>query len=118
MADEAINRVGPGAAFASIVAAAVRDPAAQQVLPQFIAARAATMSVVVCRAADRGEVPAAPDAAAGIQTVTALLYYRLFVTGEPLGPAAADRAAAIATAAARAGALTAAPPGESPGDSR
>ena len=76
------------------------------------------MSVVVCRAADRGEVPAAPDAAAGIQTVTPRLYYRLFVTAEPLGPAVADRAAAIATAAARAGALTAAPPGESPGDSR
>ena len=75
--------------------------------------RAATMSVVVYRAADRGEIPAATDAAAVIQTVTAQLYYRLFVTGEPLGPAVSDRAAAIATAAARAGALTAAPPGES-----
>jgi AcrR family transcriptional regulator len=106
-----------GAAFAS-VAAAVRDPAARQVLSQFIAARAATMSVVVHRAAARGEIPAATDAAAVIQTVTAQLYYRLFVTGEPLGPAVADRAAAIATAAARAGALTAAPPGESPGDAR
>ena len=107
-----------GAAFASVVAAAVRDPAARQVLSQFLAARAATMSVVVHRAAARGEIPAATDAVAVIQTVTAQLYYRLFVTGEPLGPAVADRAAAIATAAARAGALTAAPPGESPGDAR
>jgi AcrR family transcriptional regulator len=105
-----------GAAFASVVAAAVRDPAARQVLSQFIAARAATMSAVVDRAADRGEIPAATDAAAVIQTVTAQLYYRLFVTGEPLGPAVAERAAAIATAAARAGALTMAPPGESAGD--
>ncbi|HZC64296.1 MAG TPA: TetR/AcrR family transcriptional regulator [Streptosporangiaceae bacterium] len=107
-----------GAAFASVVAAAVRDPAARQVLSQFLAARAATMSVVVHRAAARGEIPAATDAAAVIQIVTAQLYYRLFVTAEPLGPAVADRAAAIATAAARAGALTAAPPGESPGDAR
>src|SRR5216684_4336805 len=87
-----------GAAFASVVAAAVRDPAARQVLSQFVTARAATMSEVVHRAAHRGEIPAATDAAAVIQTVTAQLYYRLFVAGEPLGPAVADRAAAIATA--------------------
>ncbi len=96
-----------GAAFASIVAAAVQDPAARGMLSRFIAGRAAIMSVIVDRAARRGEVPATTDAAEVIQTVTAQLYYRLFVAGEPLSQAIADRAAAIAAAAARAGALTA-----------
>jgi AcrR family transcriptional regulator len=99
-----------GAAFASIVAAAVQDPAAREMLSRFITGRAAMMSMVVDRAASRGEVPAGTDAAEVIQTVTAQLYYRLFVAGEPAGQAAADRAAAIAAAAARAGALSAAAP--------
>ncbi|HEX9352758.1 MAG TPA: TetR/AcrR family transcriptional regulator [Streptosporangiaceae bacterium] len=103
-----------GAAFASVVAAAVRDPAAREVLSKFVAARAATMSIVVQRAADRGEIPPGTDAAAVIQTVTAQLYYRLFVTGEPLGPAVADRAAGIAAAAARTGVFASVPPGDSP----
>jgi hypothetical protein len=100
------------AAFASVVAAAVQDPAAREVLARFSAARAATMSIVVNRAARRGEVPAATDAAEVIHAVTAQLYYRLFVAGEPLSPAIADQAASIAAAAARTGALTATPPGE------
>jgi AcrR family transcriptional regulator len=89
-----------GAAFASIVAAAVQDPAARGLLSRFTGSRAALMSIIVSRAADRGEVPAGTDAAEVIQTVTAQLYYRLFVVGEPLTEAVADRAAAIATAAA------------------
>ncbi len=97
-----------GAAFAAIVAAAVQDPAARGMLSRFIAGRTAIMSVVVDRAARRGEVPAGTDAAEVIQTVTAQLFYRLFVTGEPFSEATADRAAAIAAAAARDGALSAA----------
>lgn len=96
-----------GAAFASIVAAAVRDQAARRMLSRFIADRAAIMSVIVDRAARRGEVPPGTDAAQVIQTVTAQLFFRLFVAGEPLTQATADRAAAIAAAAARAGALAA-----------
>lgn len=95
-----------GAAFASIVAAAAQDPAARGMLSRFITARAAAMSIIVDRAARRGEVPDGTDAAEVIKAVTAQLFFRLFVAGEPLGPAAADRAAAIAAAAARAGALT------------
>jgi AcrR family transcriptional regulator len=99
-----------GAAFASIVAAAVQDPAARGMLYRFTAGRADIMSIVMDRAAHRGEVPAATDAAEVIQTVTAQLYYRLFVVGEPASQAVADRAAAIAAAAARAGALSAGAP--------
>ena len=98
-----------GAAFASIVAAAVQDPAARGVLSRFTGSRAAIMSGIVDRAARRGEVPPGTDAIEVIQTVTAELFFRLFVAGEPLTEATADRAAAIAAAAARAGVLSAAP---------
>jgi Tetracyclin repressor-like, C-terminal domain len=74
-------------------------------LARFIAARAAMMAVIVNRAAERGEVPPGTDAAGVIQIVTAQLYYRLLTAGEPPGQDAADRAAAIAAAAARAGVL-------------
>jgi AcrR family transcriptional regulator len=92
------------AALASIVAAAVQSPAARQVLTRFLAGRTATMTVIVDRAVQRGEVPAGTDAAGIIRTVTALIYYRLFIAGEQAGEDLADGAAAIATAAARAGA--------------
>ena len=93
------------AAFASIVAAAVQDPAAQEVLSGFLAARVATMTVIVDRATLRGELPLGTDAADVILTVTALIYYRLFIAGEPASQDVADGAAATAAAAARAGAL-------------
>ena len=92
------------AALASIVAAAVQSPAAREVLTRFLAGRAATMTVIVDRAMERGEVPAGTDGADIIRTVTALIYYRLFIAGEEAGEELADSAAAIATAAARAGA--------------
>ena len=102
------------AAFTSIVAAAVRDPAARDVLAAFIAGRTDAMAAIVDRAAGRGEVPAGTDAAAVIQTVTAQLFYRLFVAGEPPSPGVADRAAAIATVAAQSGALMLLPPVDRP----
>jgi AcrR family transcriptional regulator len=94
------------AAFASIVAAAVQDPAARDVLSRFLAARIATMTTIIDRATLRGELPPGTDAAGVIQTVTALIYYRLFIAGEPASLDVADSAAATAAAAARAGALT------------
>lgn len=105
----AIAQPAVRAAFASIVTAAVQDPAAREMLSRFIAARATAMSVIVNRAARRAEVPDDTDPAEVIKTLTAQLYFRLFVAGEPLGPATADRAAAIAAAAARDGALSTAP---------
>lgn len=97
------------AALASIVAAAVQSPAAREVLTRFLAGRTATMTVIVDRAVQRGEVPADTDAAGIIRTVTALIYYRLFIAGEEASEELADSAAAIATAAARAGAAQHAP---------
>jgi hypothetical protein len=90
------------AAFGSIVAAAIQDQAAQEVLSRFIAARTATMTVIVRRASQRGDVPDGTDAAEVLQIVTAQIYYRLFIAGEQPSQALADRAAATAAAAARA----------------
>jgi hypothetical protein len=50
-------------------------------------------------------VPAGTDAAGVIQIVTAQIYYGLFLAGEQASQAIADRAAATAAAAARAGAM-------------
>jgi len=61
------------------------------------------MTVIVDRAVQRGEAPAETGSAEIIRTVTALIYYRLFIAGEQPTEALADSAAAIATAAARAG---------------
>ncbi len=90
------------AAFGSIVAAAIQDQAAQEVLSRFVAARTATMTVIVQRASRRGDVPDGTDAAEVLQIVTAQIYYRVFIAGEQPSQSLADRAAATAAAAARA----------------
>ena len=97
------------AAFASLVAAAVQNPA-QEVLSRFLTARTAKMTGIIDRATLRGELPPGTDAAGVIRTVTALIYYRLFIAGEPLSEDIADSASATAAAAARSGALAAPPP--------
>ena len=94
------------AAFASMIAAAVQNPSAREVLSRFLAVRTAKMTVIIGRAALRGELPPGTDAAAVIRTVTALIYYRLFITGEQPSQAIADSAAATAAAAARIGLLS------------
>jgi AcrR family transcriptional regulator len=91
------------AAFASMVAAAMQNPSAREVLSRFLAARTAKMTVIVGRAVLRGEVPPGTDAAAVISTITALIYYRLLTLGEQASQDIADRAAATAAAAARTG---------------
>jgi AcrR family transcriptional regulator len=102
---ESVRQPAIRAAVASIVAAAVQDPAARDLLSRFLAGRSATMTAIVDRAVRRGELPPGTDAAAVIRTVTALIYYRLFIAGEPASQDVADGAAATAAAAARAGAL-------------
>lgn len=87
------------AAMASMIAAAVQDPAARQVLSGFLATGTAAMTTLIDRAAQRGELPAGTDAAGVLQTVTAVIYYRLFIAGDPPSPELADRAGATAAAA-------------------
>jgi AcrR family transcriptional regulator len=90
------------AAFGSVVAAAIQDRAAREVLSRFLAARTAIMTVIVQRASQRGELPDGADAAEVLQIVTAQIYYRLFIAGEEPSQGIADSAATTAAAAARA----------------
>ena len=75
-------------------------------MDQFWATRLAAISVIVDRAADRGEIPRSTDAAEFMHALAAPLYYRLLVTREPVSERDADQAAAAALAAARAGVFT------------
>ncbi len=97
------------AAFGTMVTEAAAGPAAREVLSRFIAARFAKMAVIIDRAVTRGELHPHTDAAGVIGTVTAVIYYRLFVLGEEPGQAVAARAAATAVAAARGGVYSAPP---------
>ncbi|MFW5418077.1 TetR/AcrR family transcriptional regulator [Nocardiopsis sp. CNT-189] len=60
---------------------------------------------VVLRAVARGELPEGTGPHEVVKAFAAPLYFRLLVSGEPVDRAAADRAARIALAAARAGEL-------------
>jgi glycosyltransferase A (GT-A) superfamily protein (DUF2064 family) len=97
-----LQRPAIRAALGSVVAAAIQDQAAQEVLSRFIAARIATMTVIVQRAGQRGDLPDGTDAAEVLQIVTAQIYYNVFIAGELPSDTLADRAAATAAAAARA----------------
>jgi Tetracyclin repressor-like, C-terminal domain len=68
------------------------------------------MTVIISRAIKRGELPPGTDAAGVIRTVTALIYYRLFIAGEQGSEDIADSAAATAAVAARTGMLSAPAP--------
>lgn len=98
LADPAIK-----AALGAMVAAATADPAARKVLSRFLAGRAATMAVIIDRAVTRGDLPAHTDATGVIGTVTAIIYFRLYVLGDEVTEDVAAAAAATAAAAARAG---------------
>jgi AcrR family transcriptional regulator len=93
-----------GAAAARALVSAGQDSSAvRDVLRRYWTARAAHVGPVIERAIDRGDLPAGTDSAELIGYVAAPLYHRLLVTGQPLTEAVADRAAAAALAAARAG---------------
>ncbi|RCH66128.1 TetR/AcrR family transcriptional regulator [Streptomyces sp. SDr-06] len=93
-----------GALFKAVIAAATCDDRAARALRRFYATRIEEWAPCVTRAADRGELPPGTDPAEVIRSVSAPLYYRFLVSGDPLDDTAATRAAAAAAAAARAGA--------------
>ncbi len=94
-----------------VVGAAIHDPAARATLTAFFAARTRQAAEVVRRSIDRGEIPATTDAVEVIRILAAPFYYRMFITGEPIDDGVADRAAATAAHAARAGLVTTRPDG-------
>ncbi len=92
-----------GPVSAAFVSAAAQDPAAARALHTFYLARHDQSARIVTRAVERGELPSGVDAVEVVRAAVAPVFYRLFVSREPVGAADADRAADAALAAARAG---------------
>ncbi|MFE5869109.1 TetR/AcrR family transcriptional regulator C-terminal ligand-binding domain-containing protein [Streptomyces roseifaciens] len=94
-----------GALFKAVIAAATCNDEAASALRLFYATRVTEWEPCVREAVERGELPEGTDTREVVRAVSAPLYYRLLTTGEVLDEAAADRAAAVAVAAAQAGAF-------------
>jgi AcrR family transcriptional regulator len=90
-------------AIGELIHAAAGSPRAAETLRRFWSRRLANAAAPVRRAIDAGELPPDTDALEVIRALGAPFYYRLFITLEPLDDALAERAAAAAIAAARAG---------------
>ncbi|MFJ9949206.1 TetR/AcrR family transcriptional regulator [Kitasatospora sp. NPDC091207] len=91
----------------ALITAAQRSDIGTAALRAFFTARHRQASAVTTRAVERGELPGGTDGAEVVRAATAPLYYRLFVTGEPLDARTAEQAADAAGLAARAGLFTA-----------
>ncbi|MEU4329324.1 TetR/AcrR family transcriptional regulator [Nonomuraea dietziae] len=92
-----------GALFKAMIAAATCDERTAAALHRFYATRIEEWAGCVEAAVERGEVPEGTDPHEVIRAVSAPLYYRLLASGDPLDESVADRAAAAAATAARAG---------------
>lgn len=89
--------------FAAVYSDAARIPGLANLRRELFEYGPRRAAVVIERAIERGELPAGTQPAAVIRALIAPIYFRLTVTAEPVDPAAADQAAQIALAAARAG---------------
>ncbi|MFE2723219.1 TetR/AcrR family transcriptional regulator [Kitasatospora sp. NPDC059327] len=90
----------------ALITAAQRSDIGTTALRAFFTARHRQAAAVAARAVERGELPGGTDGAEVVRAATAPLYYRLFVTGEPLDARTAEQAADAAGLAARAGLFT------------
>jgi hypothetical protein len=94
-----------GVMVLALIAEATHNEQAARGLHEFWTRRNEQAADAVRRAIDRGELPEATDPVEVIRALEAPLYYRLLITHEPVDDIVAERAAAAAVAAARAGAL-------------
>ena len=94
------------ATFEALVYSAGRSERAAESLRRFWVQRLARAAKPVERAIAAGDLPADTDSIEVIRMLGAPFYYRMFVTREPLDDGLAERAAATALAAARAGVLS------------
>lgn len=109
------------ASGSAMIAAGFQSERAAAALRAYYAERFTRCEAVVERALRRGELPAAPDGAdttdgatqagaidagALVRSASAPLFFRLFITREPVDDAVADQAVAATLAAARAGVFT------------
>jgi AcrR family transcriptional regulator len=95
-----------GPVASAFVSAGAQDAGAARALHAFYLARHEQSAVIVSRAVARGELPPRSDPAEVVRATVAPLFYRLFISREPVDDAVAVRAAAAALAAARAGVFT------------
>ena len=94
-----------GAAPRAFVTATFHSERAREAMQALLVQRYERCEAAVARAVARGELAAGVDAGALVRAVTAPLYLRLFLTGEPVDRALADAAVAAALAAAASGAF-------------
>lgn len=94
-----------GKIMMGLVAGAVRNDRAAEVLKAFVHERFTLAGEIVRRAIERGELEPDTDAFGVIETLGAPFYLRSLVTSDPIDVAFAQRAAAVAAAAAKAGVL-------------
>lgn len=90
----------------AVVAAAFQSARAAESLRDYYTARHDQAARVVVRAVERGELPEGTDPVDLIRLTCAPLYYRIFITREPVDAEVAAQAVRAALAAAGAGALT------------
>ncbi|WP_431970381.1 TetR/AcrR family transcriptional regulator [Nocardia sp. bgisy134] len=94
-----------GPVAAAFIAAAMQNPAAATALHDFYQARHRQSAEIVRRAVRRGELDPEVDAEQVVRFAVAPIFYRLFISREPVTAEDARHAADAALAAARAHAL-------------
>ncbi|MGW2179260.1 TetR/AcrR family transcriptional regulator [Streptomyces sp. NPDC001732] len=100
---ESFTAPATAAAPTAFIAAAFQSRRAAEALNAFYAERFARCEAIVVRAVSRHELDRDTDAGALVRAVVSPLFLRLFITREPVDGELADRCAAAALAAARAG---------------
>jgi AcrR family transcriptional regulator len=73
-----------GRAFPAMLAAKARHPELERAHTRFVSERRRASFVVVTRATERGELPAGTDPGLLVDLLHAPLFYRVFVSGEPV----------------------------------
>lgn len=101
-----LNDSRQGPLFRALITAASCDPQTAAALHRFYRLRTEEWAPCVTEAIERGEIPEGTDPSDVIRAVSAPLYYRLLVSGDPIDQDAADRAARAAVAAAKEGVFT------------
>lgn len=92
-----------GPAMVAVFTAPASFPEIADVIRRFWAQRIPALAPMVERAVVRGELPADTDPGLLFEALGAPLYYRLFLTRQPVDAAAVDRAVNATMAAAQAG---------------
>ncbi|MCC3764842.1 TetR/AcrR family transcriptional regulator [Glycomyces sp. TRM65418] len=101
-----LNDPRQGPLFRALITAAGCDRQTAAALHRFYRTRTAEWTPCVEAAIRRGEIPEGTDPEDVIRAVSAPLYYRFVVSGDPIDEPTAARAARAAAAAARDGAFT------------